>query len=62
VRLGRARGQDEEADVAGLAGRLELGHELGAVVDADGPDPEGHPLGQPIEDVGRGGGRRPSPA
>ena len=32
------------------AGLLELGHELGAAVDREGPNPEGHTGGHGIED------------
>jgi hypothetical protein len=53
VELRAARRQDEEADAAGLAGGLELNPKLGAVVDADRPDPERHPLGETVEDRGR---------
>jgi len=57
VELGAPGRQDEEADAPGGTRLLELGHELRAVVDADGPDLEGHPRRQGIEDLRRCRGR-----
>src|SRR3972149_9512644 len=44
VELGRARRKDEEFDASLAAGVLEPGHELGAAVDLDRSDREGHAL------------------
>ena len=44
VPLGAPRRQDFERDAQGLAGTLEVGHELAAAVDPDGGDGERHGL------------------
>src|SRR3990172_312547 len=54
VELGRARWKDKEFDAARAAGVLELGHELGAAVDLDRSDREGHALEDRIQEAGRG--------
>ncbi len=56
IQLRGARGQDEEADAACLAGFLEGGLELGAAVDVDGADGEGHAGHEPVEEARGGGG------
>ena len=50
--------QDEQGDPALGARRLELGHELRAVLDADGAHRERHPGGERVEDRGRRAGAR----
>src|SRR3990172_2614318 len=54
VELGGARWKDKEFDAALAAGGLELGHELGAAVDLDRSDREGHALADRIQEAGRG--------
>src|SRR3990172_12275785 len=54
VELGRAGRKDEEFDAALAAGVFELGHELGAAVDLDRSDREGHALEDRIQEAGRG--------
>ena len=53
VELGRARRQDEEHQASFLAGRLELGLELGAAINLDRPDREGHAGDELVEEGGR---------
>ena len=61
IQLGRARGQDEEADAACLAGLLEDDLELGAAVHLDGADGEGHGGSQAVEEARpRQSGQRPA--
>src|SRR3970282_1235170 len=54
VELGGARWKDKEFDAALAAGVLELGHELGAAVDLDRSDREGHALEDRIQGTCRG--------
>src|SRR3970282_2017091 len=49
VELGAAGREFEEENAALLAGRLEVGHELGPTVDLDGTDGEGGTFNQLIE-------------
>ena len=58
IELGRAGRQDEQAQAALLAGPFELGGELAAAVDLDGPQRERHSLFKRIEERARceGGG------
>ena len=57
AQFGRARGRDEEADAARLAGLLEGGLELGTAIHRDGPDEEGHAGDQAVEEARSRGGR-----
>ncbi len=61
VELGAPGRQGEQGDVALGTRLLELGHELRAVVDREGPDPERHPGREGVEDGDRraGAGRGP---
>src|SRR3990170_8782285 len=54
VELVRARRKDEEFDAALAAGVLEVGPKLGAAVDLDRLDREGHALEDRIQEAGRG--------
>src|SRR3989304_2750040 len=54
VELGGAGWKDEELDAAQAAGVLEPGHELGAAVDLDGLNGEGHAGEDRIQEAGRG--------
>lgn len=54
VEHGRPGRQDVELEALGLAGVLELGHELGAAIDLDGADREGQFGEQLVEEAGGG--------
>ena len=51
VKFGGAGRQDKQAQAALAASRLKVGGELTAAVDLDGPDREGHPLLQGVQEL-----------